>query len=229
MDDKTAVKAGYNAIAAKYLTTRTEDSEDVQLLQELVQGLPKGAEVLDADSGAGIPVARYLSQFFNVTGVDSAEEQIRLASQLVPRAHFLCQDITQLTLAEDSFDAICSYYAIIHIPRQEHQALLLNFHRMLRPSGLVLLCLGADDLEKDVDEDYLGTRMYWSHYDAETNLNMVKECGFDIIWSKVVADDTSPGAAHLFIRDLRWIPHSSAVGRKAKIRRRRIMLLAWSR
>ena len=199
MDYKTTVRKGYNAIAAKYLTTRAQDSEDVQLLEELVERVPKGAEVLDAGCGAGVPVARYLSQFFNVTGVDFAEGQIRLARQLVPQAHFLCQDITQLTLGENSFDAICSYYAIIHIPRQEHQALLQNFHQMLKPSGWVLLCLGADDLEKDIDEDYLGTRMYWSHYDSETNLNMVKECGFDIIWSKVVADDTSPGSAHLFV------------------------------
>lgn len=198
MDDKTTVKAGYNAIAAKYLTIRADDSEDVQLLQEFVQRLAKGAKVLDAGCGAGIPVARYLSQFFDVTGVDFAEEQIRLARRLVPGAHFLCQDITQLTLAENSFDAICSYYAIIHVPRREHQALLQNFHRMLKPSGLVLLCLGADDLEKDI-HDYHGTRMYWSHYDADTNLNMVKKCGFDITWSKIVADYTSPGAAHLFV------------------------------
>jgi ubiquinone/menaquinone biosynthesis C-methylase UbiE len=199
MDYKTTVKNGYNASAAKYLTTRNQDSEDVRLLQELVQRLPKGAEVLDAGCGAGVPVAQYLSRFFNVTGVDFAEEQIRLARQLVPQARFLCQDITRLTLAENSFDAVCSYYAIIHIPRREHQALLQNFHRMLKPSGWVLLCLGADDLEKDIAEDYLGARMYWSHYDAETNLNMVRECGFDIIWSKIVADDTSPGSAHLFV------------------------------
>jgi SAM-dependent methyltransferase len=180
------------------LTTRTDDSEDVQLLQELVQRLSKGAKVLDAGCGAGVPVTRYLSQFFDVTGVDFAEKQIRLARQLVSGAHFLCQDITQLTFAENSFDAVCSYYAIIHVPRREHHALLLNFHRMLKTSGLMLLCLGADDLEKDI-HDYHGTRMYWSHYDAETNLKMVKESGFDIILSKVVADDTSPGSAHLFV------------------------------
>ena len=198
MDDKSTVRDGYNSIAAKYLPTRSEDSEDVQLLQELVERLPKGAKVLDAGCGAGIPVTRYLIQFFDVTGVDFSDEQIRMARQLVPEAHFLCQDITQLTLADNSFDAICSYYAIIHVPRREHQDLLQNFHRMLKPSGLVLLCLGADDLEKDI-QDYHGARMYWSHYDAETNLNLVKEGGFDIIWSKVVADSTSPGASHLFV------------------------------
>jgi SAM-dependent methyltransferase len=198
MDDKLIVRDGYNAIAAKYLTNRSEESEDVQLLQELVDRLPKGAKVLDAGCGAGVPVAKYLNQFFDVTGVDFAEKQIHLARQLVPGAHFLCQDIIQLTLAESSFDAVCSYYAIIHIPRQEHKTLLLNFHRLLKPSGLMLLCMGADDLEKDI-HDYHGTRMYWSHYDAETNLNMVKECGFDILWSRVVADSTSPGASHLFV------------------------------
>lgn len=198
MDDKLIVRDGYNAIAAKYLTTRSEESEDVQLLQELVERLPKDAKVLDAGCGAGVPVTIYLSRFFDVTGIDFSDEQIRVARQLVPEAHFLCSDMTQLPLADNSFDAICSYYAIIHIPRQEHKALLLNFQRMLKPSGLMLLCMGADDLEKDI-HDYHGMRMYWSHYDAEANLNMVKECGFDIIWSKVVADSTSPGASHLFV------------------------------
>ena len=198
MDDKLIVRDGYNAIAARYLTTRSEESEDVQLLQELVERLPKGAKVLDAGCGAGVPVTIYLCRFFDVTGIDFSDEQIRMARQLVPEAHFLCSDMTQLALADNSFDAICSYYAIIHIPRQEHRALLLNFRRMLKPSGLMFLCLGADDLGKDY-HDYLGVRMYWSHYDAETNLSMVKECGFDIIWSKVVADSTSPGASHLFV------------------------------
>jgi ubiquinone/menaquinone biosynthesis C-methylase UbiE len=198
MDEKSIVKDGYNSIADKYLPSRSEDSEDIQLLKELVERLPKGAKVLDAGCGAGIPVTRYLSRFFEVTGIDFSDEQIRMARQLVPEAHFLCQDITQLTLAENSYDAICSYYAIIHIPRREHQTLLQNFYRILKPSGWVLLCLGAGDLEKDVHE-YHGARMYWSHYDADTNLNLVKECGFDLIWSKIVADSTSEGASHLFV------------------------------
>jgi SAM-dependent methyltransferase len=131
--------------------------------------------------------------------VDFAEAQIQLARQLVPQARFVCQDITQLAFPEDSFDAVCSYYAIIHIPRQGHQALLQNFHRMLKPSGLALLCLGANDLDDDVDEDFLGARMYWSHFDAETNLKMARACGFDVIWARTVADGCDPGAGHLFV------------------------------
>ena len=199
MDAKKTVKAGYNAIAAEYLATRSADSPDMQLLPELVRRLPAGAAVLDAGCGAGVPVTRFLAQFFQVTGVDFAAAQVHLARQLVPNAQFLCQDLTELAFPAESLDAICSYYAIIHIPREQHRSLFANFYRMLKPAGLALLCLGADDLPEDVDEDYLGARMYWSHYDAATNLGLLQECGFEIVWSRIVPDSTSPGSAHLFV------------------------------
>jgi ubiquinone/menaquinone biosynthesis C-methylase UbiE len=199
MDRKRLVQAGYNAIAVKYLETRTADAADVQLLQALVQRLPPGATILDVGCGPGVPVTRLLSQVFTVIGVDFAEKQLRLARQLVPQARFVCQDLTTLTFPDHTFDAICAYYAIIHIPRQEHWALLRSFQRMVKPSGFALLCMGAGDLAEDIDENYLGTRMYWSHYDGQTNLKMVQACGFEVMWSQVVADRTDPGAAHLFM------------------------------
>lgn len=199
MDTKKMVKEGYNAIAVKYLTARLEDSEDMQLLKELVCRLPRGAKILDAGCGAGVPVTKFLSQFFEVTGVDFAENQINLAHQLVPQAHFLCKDMTELTFPDNSFDAICSYYAIIHIPREEHTSLLSNFYRMLKPSGFILLCMGSVDLPADIDRDYYGNPMYWSHYDAETNIKIVEKCGFAVIWSKIVVDASFPESTHLFV------------------------------
>jgi len=70
---------------------------------------------------------------------------------------------------------------------------------MLKPGGFALLCLGAEDLVDDIDENYLGTRMYWSHYDTETYLNILKECGFSLIWSRRVVDETCEGSGHLFV------------------------------
>jgi SAM-dependent methyltransferase len=199
MNHKKLVQAGYNAIAAEYLATRSETSEDVQLLQELVTRLPKGASILDAGCGAGVPVAKILSSFFDVTGVDFAQAQIEMAKRLVPNASFLCHDIVDLDLPDGAFDAICSYYAIIHIPRQEHPKLLQNFCRMLKPGGLALLCLGANNIEHDIEEDYHGSPMYWSHFDAETNLRLIVEAGFEIILSKAIADSTCPTSKHLFV------------------------------
>ncbi|RPJ25379.1 MAG: class I SAM-dependent methyltransferase [Chloroflexi bacterium] len=199
MDFKKTVKDGYNAIADRYLAERRRDSGDVRLLDEFMEKLPVNAQVLDAGCGAGIPISQLLSERFQVTGVDFSEAQIELAKKHVPNARFICQDMTKLDFPENTFDGICSYYAIIHIPREEHQPLLANFHRMLKPGGFALLCLGAENLIDDIDENYLGTRMYWSHYDAQTYLKMLKGCGFSIIWSKRVADETCQGAGHLFV------------------------------
>ena len=199
MDYKKTVREGYNAIANRYLAERTRDSADVRLLDDLMERLPAGANVLDAGCGAGFPISLILSERFHVTGVDFSQAQIELARKNVPNAKFLCEDMTKLDFPDHSFDGITSYYAIIHIPREEHQPLLANFHRMLKPGGFALLCLGAEHLIDDIDENYLGTRMYWSHYDSETYLNMMKELGFSIIWSKIVADETCEGAGHLFV------------------------------
>ena len=199
MNHKEIVKAGYNTIPDAYLAMRGTDSEDVQLLDELIRRLPRDARVLDAGCGAGVPVAQLLCQHFQVVGVDFAEAQIQLARQLVPEAEFVCQDITDLSFASATFDAICSYYAIIHIPREAHEAIFQQFFRLLKPSGLALLCLGADDLEDDIVDDYLGVRMYWSHFDVDTNLKLIASSGFELIWSRIVADATSPGSGHLFV------------------------------
>lgn len=199
MDYKKTVKEGYNAIADRYLSQRTHESEDVRLLGEFTERLPAHAKVLDAGCGAGVPISQMLSERFDVTGVDFSEAQIERAKKNVPGAAFLCQDMTRLDFPQNTFDGIVSYYAIIHIPREEHQPLLANFLRMLKPGGLALLCLGAEHLIDDIAEDYLGARMYWSHFDSETYHQMLREIGFRIIWSKIVMDETSEGSGHLFL------------------------------
>lgn len=199
MDYKETVKAGYNRIASQYLTERTRDSEDIHLLDDLMARLPDRAKVLDAGCGAGIPVAQILSDRFELTGVDFSEAQIDLARRHVPGAQFVCQDMTKLDYPEDTFDAILSYYAIIHIPREQHRSLFVSFQRMLKPAGFALLCLGAESLVDDIDENYLGTRMYWSHFDADTYLEMLEVTGFKHIWSRIIRDETCEGGGHLFV------------------------------
>ena len=196
MNYKETVKAGYNQIANQYLTTRTADSDDVRLLSDFIELLAPNAKILDAGCGAGIPISRLLAEGFEVTGVDFSEAQIELAKKNVPNAKFLCEDMTKLKFLENTFDGICSYYAIIHIPREEHQLLLMNFYHMLKTGGVALLCLGAENLIDDIEEDYLGTRMYWSHYDTDTYLKMLKEYGFAVVWSKYIKDGN---AGHSFV------------------------------
>jgi ubiquinone/menaquinone biosynthesis C-methylase UbiE len=195
---KKIVRSGYNEIAPHYAATRLGDSEDVHLLNLLVERLPKRAKVLDAGCGSGYPVSQFLAEHFQVTGVDFAEEQILLARTNLPDSAFVSADIAKMPFKNDVFDALCSYYAIIHVPRHEHWKLLMDFHRILKPGGLALLCLGAGDHPEDT-ASWLGTEMFWSHFDMPTNLKMLKESGFSAVWSNLVTDPIDPRATHLFV------------------------------
>ena len=202
MNGKKIVRDGYDALAATYLRVRREDSEDVRLLEELAARLPDGARVLDAGCGAGTPVARALSERFVVTGVDISAAQIALARKAVPNAAFIQADKTALDFPDGHFDAIVSYYAIIHVPREEHPALLASFQRMLAPGGLLLISMGASDNPDDTKDDWLGggATMYWSHYGRADNLRMLAEAGFRLIWERLVTEDEEfGGGTHLFV------------------------------
>jgi ubiquinone/menaquinone biosynthesis C-methylase UbiE len=63
---------------------------------------------LDAGCGSGYPVAQILAQFFEVNGVDFADEQIRLASGNLPDSTFVNADISKMPFKKDVFDVLCS-------------------------------------------------------------------------------------------------------------------------
>ena len=192
------MRTGYNKVAREYAITRTSNSEDVQLLRELVERLPKNAIVLDAGCGCGRPVTRFLTEHCQVVGIDFALEQIRLAKREAIGVEFVCADIANLPIRGGAFQAVCCYYTIIHVHRTEHQRVLEGFLNILKPGGLALLCMGAGDLPED-KSCYHGAPMFWSHYDGDTNIEMITQAGFHIIWSKFIVDPTHPSRVHLFV------------------------------
>jgi SAM-dependent methyltransferase len=199
MREKHIVRDGYAQVAAAYLETRRLHPTDLALLRRLTSALPPRASILDAGCGAGVPVAAHLAERFDVTGVDFSLPQLRLAKEFVPASRLVCQDLTAMGFAAEVFDAICSFYAIIHVPRGLHLAILTDFHRLLIPGGLALLCLGAEDLEEDVESDYFGAEMYWSHYDEATYREMLKQVGLQEVWSDLVPDVLFGEGKHLFV------------------------------
>jgi SAM-dependent methyltransferase len=194
------VRSGYDLISTRYLAARPVDGEDVELLGELVADLAPGALVLDAGAGAGVPVAaRLAGGGLRVVALDFSTAQVALGRLLVPAATFVQADLTSVPIAKASVAAVVSYYAIIHIPRSDHARVFSEFHRVLQPGGLVLLCLGADDVPSDHDPDsWLGVPMFWSHFDGPTNLALLSEAGFEIVWHRPVEDPMHHGR-HLFV------------------------------
>ena len=142
-DYRDLVRTAYNRCARDYAGQRliTPEAE----LNLITEHLLPGAKILDVGCGAGIPVAQHLAGTFSLTGIDISSNMIALAKKNVPTAEFIIADVMKTEFPAGSFDAIVSFYAIFHIPRQEHQYLFRKFAQWLRPGGLLLFTVARYD------------------------------------------------------------------------------------
>ena len=184
---RALVERGYDRVAERYLATKDpEDPLVLSALEEVARSLQPGAAVLDLGCGAGVPATRWLTERgFAVTGVDLSERQLDLARKLVPGATFLKADMTELNFDAGAFDAVVAFHSIIHVPRREHPTLLQKVRRWLKGDGLFLATLTLTDFEgEDGDWEGWGAPMRWSHYDAETNVAMLRRSGFAVVYAE---------------------------------------------
>jgi 2-polyprenyl-3-methyl-5-hydroxy-6-metoxy-1,4-benzoquinol methylase len=209
MNPKQIVRSGYDKISRTYRGD-TFDRDDpamaryAQWVGELVALVPAGSAVLDLGCGNGVPVAQLLAQAgFGVTGVDLSPVQVGRAQAIVPAARFICADMTELAFPAQTFAAITSFYAIIHVPLAEQPTLLANIYQWLRPGGYLMATVGANTWTGTEQNwlDVAGAQMYWSHADTATYQEWLEQQGFTICWSRFVPE--GDGGHSLFLAQRR--------------------------
>jgi SAM-dependent methyltransferase len=190
MDPKRIVAEGYDAISERYLawSALRPSATRLRYLGLALELIPAGSAVLELGCGAGIPMTAALAEGRTVTGVDISETQIEAARRNVPAATFVLADMTTLDFEPASFDAVVAFYALTHVPRDEQAGLLERIRRWLRPGGLFLASMGADDEPGDVEADWLGVDMYFSHFGAKANRRLVETAGFVIDRTEVAVE-----------------------------------------
>jgi SAM-dependent methyltransferase len=190
---KSLVARGYDLIAEAYLERYADSAVRDYWLRKLIALLTENARILDLGCGAGIPVARELAaRGFEVIGVDGSARQIELARNNVLGAAFLQADMTSVEFSPTSFDAISAFYSITHVPRDEHAALFRQISTWLKPGGVFVASLGADK-PGDWKGDWLGVEMFFSHFCAETNEQLIRNAGLAIEEARVVEQDNEDG------------------------------------
>jgi cyclopropane fatty-acyl-phospholipid synthase-like methyltransferase len=176
------IEASYDRMADHYLRTKdVHDPVTLAVLGQLATGLPEGATVLDPGCGAGVPATQWLARRFTVTGVDVSTRQLQLARRHAPETILIKASMTAVDFAPATFDAVVALYSIIHVPRTTHPSLLRRIHTWLKPGGRFLATWAIHAWEGHED-NWQGwdVTMWWSHDDAETNVQMLREAGFDI-------------------------------------------------
>lgn len=123
-----------------------------------------------------------LTEDWNALGIDISREQLRLATENVPGAAHVQADMTALPFATRSVDAVVAYWSLIHVPAEDHRAVLEEFRRVLRPDGRLLVCEGTHEWTGE-NPDWLdtGVTMQWEIAGSEKTRERLRELGFAVL------------------------------------------------
>ena len=186
-DPKRIVEQGYDAIADRFGAWRAAivGSPDDEWLGDLLERLPKRAEVLELGCGQGQAARRLVEAGHRYTGVDISAGQLHHARSLVPDAEFRHGDVTEIALDAESLDAVVSLYVFGHLPRAELPALLERIAASLRSGGYLLATFARSGAE-GVEDDWLGVPMFFGSYTDPETLSLVGAAGLEIERAEVV-------------------------------------------
>ena len=197
-DMRLVVEKGYDSgdYYGFYRKNRKLHSFEQFLFKELQKKVQKG-KLLDLGCGPGVPYDKYfVKQGYNVTGVDLSQKHIDIANKNV-RAKFVKADFSKYKF-KDKYDIIVSFFAIFHIPKEEHGALFKKMFSILNTEGCILITLGKEET-KASEEDFIGAKMMWSSNTSETSLNLLQQAGFKILFSALESITHNGEETHLWV------------------------------
>jgi ubiquinone/menaquinone biosynthesis C-methylase UbiE len=93
--------------------------------------------------------------------------------------------MAKMSFKNDSFDAVVSFYSIIHTPKNLVHEVLREFYRVLKPAGLLLIAVKAGSGES-LKTDLLGieTEILLSLFNENEIKEQLIRNGFDIFFSE---------------------------------------------
>ena len=101
-----------------------------------------GARILEIGCGPGT-IMRYLPQV-EYLGFDLSSQYIEMARKRFPKAHFVCERVSQFSLAEQqSFDAVLGLGIVHHLDDQEARQLFQIAYDALKSGGKLITVDGV--------------------------------------------------------------------------------------
>lgn len=181
-------RLAYNLVADKYhslfANELSEKEYDRMLLDFFAERLKNGSLICDAGCGPSGHVGRYLAnKGLIISGIDLSDRCIELASILNPDIHFVREDMAEMSFENESFDAVVSYYSLIHTPKNLVPLVLMEFQRVLKPGGYLLVAVKAGS-DESLQNELLGieTEILLSLFSENEIREYLIKSGFDIFF-----------------------------------------------
>nr|WP_305783314.1 methyltransferase domain-containing protein [Actinoplanes lichenis] len=115
--------------------------------------------VADVGCGPGHFTAYLARAGADAFGIDLSPGMIAVARREHPGLRFEVGSMTALELGDASVGGLLSFFALIHVPDAGVPAVLAEFHRVVRPGGLVLVGFHAGQGSRLKTEGYGGHPM----------------------------------------------------------------------
>ena len=152
------LKASYDRVAERYATEYFGELKrkpfDREILDTFADSVRGQGLVCEIGCGPG-QIARYLQDSgLKMRGVDLSHEMVRCAGRLNPDISFEQGDMLTLNVADQSFAGIVSFYAIIHLNREDVTRALKEMLRVLQPGGKLLISFHGGEGELHRNEWY---------------------------------------------------------------------------
>ncbi|GAA0571011.1 class I SAM-dependent DNA methyltransferase [Actinomadura livida] len=204
----TETRNSYDAIAAGY-ADETRDLLDrllhvragVVLFADLVRAIG-GGPVADVGCGPGHTTALLRELGADAFGIDLSPAMIEIARREHPGARFEVGSMTDLELGDASLAGVLAWWSLIYIPDEAVPGVLGQFHRVLRPDGVLAVGFHVGDesvLETTGEGDH-ALQAYVHHRPPSRVAGWLRDAGFTVEAEHLLNPDAPKPGAILFAR-----------------------------
>ncbi|NUR07665.1 MAG: class I SAM-dependent methyltransferase [Nocardioidaceae bacterium] len=156
-----------------------------------------GGPVADVGCGPGHVTGHLHDAGVDAFGIDLSSEMVAIARRDHPHLRFEVGTMTDLDLADDAVAGIVAFWSVIHVPDDAVPGVFLEFGRVLRPQGLLLIGFHVGDQTRHTSTGYTGRPISVdSHRRTPGKVRgWLRDAGFTTEAELVVGpDDDVPGA-----------------------------------
>ncbi len=123
---------------------------DIQLADEFLT-MMSGRKILDVGCGPGHYSSHFIDKGYSVDAIDTSYEMLRIAKERDSRIRTRSLDMSKLDYSASTFDGLWVCASLPHIPKEQVDAVLQGFRRVLKHDGCMLVNVIIGSLEYRIE------------------------------------------------------------------------------